>query len=241
MPIKKEVDVYQEAIEQQRSQAWLISFADLLSLILTFFVLLYSMSTLQEVHWETLVNALSERLRVNESAKTARPSADENVLRIELSEAKDLDYLAAVLQNALKNETQQADVFTIQKLEDRLILSLVSDLCFDPSSAKLKEKAHSAVSTAAEILQTLDNQVEVYGNASNIITATAAYPSDWELSLARAWSVASLLEERGYSYTVPAYGRAKASFATLPYNLSSEQREKATQRIDIVIRQNDAR
>ena len=76
--------------------AWLVTFADLVALMITFFVMLFATQKVDIGKWESLVDTLSYRLNPNQTILIARPSADRNAERLSRDRAIDLDYLETV-------------------------------------------------------------------------------------------------------------------------------------------------
>ncbi len=71
-------------------QRWMVTLADLLSLILTFFVLLFSMSTLELEQWEKISQSLSQNLSLEKKVKETKPAAEQAIEKINRLEAAPL-------------------------------------------------------------------------------------------------------------------------------------------------------
>ena len=104
------------------------------------------------------------------------------------------------MQDAMKAEVD-AKTVTIQELEGKLTVSLVEAILFDSGKANVKKAGKDALAKVAEVLKNVkDQDIIVAGHTDNVpITSklAATYPTNWELSAARAIAVVKLLEADG--------------------------------------------
>lgn len=218
------------------SNAWMLTFADLLSLILTFFVLLYSMSVIQHRPWEELVMTLNQQLNpTRQEPEEPTYDADFTISGENKPIAMDLDYLHAILDEK-KQRSEAMQSMLIVRLEDRLMISLISDSLFPPGSANLYADAAPLMLILGETVQQINNAIEIYGHTDPSPIDTNAFPSNWELSLSRAGTIANELYRAGYRYPIRVYGQADSRYAALPSHLSERQRFTLARRVDVVIR-----
>lgn len=211
---------------------WMVIFTDLVSLMLTFFVLLFSMSSVQVDRWKEMVDALSQTLNPAREKVDPVPVAPYNIATLSLRRAVNLDYLGAVL-NDLMRQDEVLVHSRILGLEDRLIVALAGDLVFDPGEAGLSERGRHALFVLGGVLRNVGNQVGVNGYTDSTPPG-GAYASNWELSLARAATVANALKRSGYGEDIVAYGYADSRLKQLA-GMPAEQRASLARRVDIVI------
>ncbi|HEY3448475.1 MAG TPA: OmpA family protein [Myxococcales bacterium] len=109
------------------------------------------------------------------------------------------DALAATVKELDKiiKEGDLKDVMVIDKGSDRVVVRMKSQLLFAPGQAQLEQKATNVLTNIATAIARIPNQVRVEGHTDDTPIATAAFPSNWELSSARAISVVRYLEDRG--------------------------------------------
>jgi len=215
------------------SRAWIVTFTDLVSLMLTFFVMLFAMSNVKVDRWEAMTDALSRTLSPNNGAVPATATAKFNVATVVRKAAINLDYLAGVLQETVVAD-QLLSQSRIVRLEDRLIIALPGDLLFQPGKAELSARARDALFSLGGVLRNLGNEIGVNGHTDPVPPVDSIYPSNWELSLARALSVAEALRHAGYPQDIVSYGFADSRFGELP-DLPLDQRRALGRRVDIVI------
>jgi chemotaxis protein MotB len=178
------------------SRGWLVIFTDLVSLMLTFFVLLFSMSNLQIDRWEQMIDALSQTLNPSQEKTTVAVTAQYNIATLFRKRAVNLDYLGSVLEDTVAEDPvlQRSQVI---RLEDRLVIALPGDLLFAPGRAVLSERARQALFVVGGVLRNVGNQIGVNGHTDPTPPEGDAYKSNWELSLARAVAVSNMLKRVG--------------------------------------------
>ena len=218
---------------QGPSKAWMVTFTDLVSLMLTFFVMLFAMSNVKVDKWDSMIDVLSLSLNVSRAKAVVASSTEYNVATIVRKQAINLDYLASVLEKTVAEDEVLAHS-RIMRLEDRLVIALPGDLLFAPARADLSEKAREAVFNLGGVLRNIGNQIGVDGHTDPVLVTGGAYASNWELSLARAAAVANALRRSGYTEDIIAYGFADSRFSQLP-DLPTDQRHALGRRVDIVV------
>lgn len=229
---------------EQRPQvggtAWMITFADLIMLLITFFVLLFSMSQVKTEKWQAVVEALSDRLNPESAHAKIGPFAERNVHRVFEPKLLGLDYLDTMLAEKVADEPLLAESI-IHRLEDRLVISLPGGALFAPGRAQLAADARAAVAALGTLLRYVDNSVEVTGHTHPATPLSEGFSSSWELSLARALAVAEVLREAGLSQRITAFGLADSRFHDLSPALSEWRRRQLARRVDVVLREGTAR
>ena len=212
--------------------AWLITFTDLVALMLTFFVLLFAMSSVKIDRWKEMTDALSKTLNPTRTTVSTPPTAQYNISTVFRKRAVNLDYLFAVLESKIENDpTLKTSRLTL--LEDRLVISLPGEDLFSYGNASLSEDAQTALFSLGGVLRHVENQLGVIGHALPSV-APGSYVSEWELSLARATAVANALTLAGYGEDVVIYGNG-ASELRIMSGLPADARRRLAQRIDIVL------
>lgn len=228
-------DMTPESQPARASTSWMITFADLVSLLLAFFVLLFAMSNVKTEKWQAVIETLSERLNPDTSRQRPVPAADFSVKWLIDPERLDLDYATAVVRDKLMNDAALAGV-SIRRLKDRLVITLPGESLFEPRSVRLTPDALQTTFMLAEIFRNADNRVDVNGYFGRDADADGAV-SKWEISAMRAIAVARAIRRAGLSRSITAYGLADAGYSELATSLSEERRKQLAERVDIVIRE----
>lgn len=226
--------------EPQTSTAWMLTFADLLSLILAFFVLLFSMTSVKKPEFQLITQSLSQRLNPVPEVESAGPNAEIAIEKEEVQVGRDIGYLNQIVSEKIENTPELKNRLLVQNLEDRLVLSITGEQSFISGSTTMTPQLEKLLLLLSDILRTLNNRIEIHGNADNSPTSGKTFPSNWELSLTRALAVADMLRENGYPHPLSVYGRGDSVYADLPQGLSPKEKEKLSRRIDFIIRADSA-
>jgi chemotaxis protein MotB len=207
------------AEEHVNHERWLVSYADFITLLFAFFVVMYSISQVNESKYRVLSNTLNaafnqpeisvQPVQIGEQAK----SNPVNLIQLDAMAIKDKEgqaggeqegempeefkQLSDQIEQALKGLIAQKLV-TLRGNELWLEIELSSSLLFDSGDAALRSnKALELLGQIAAILKTQQNPVRVEGFTDDKPIHTARYPSNWELSSARAASVVQFFMEEG--------------------------------------------
>lgn len=182
-----------KAAKAENHERWLITYADLITLLLVFFIVLYAGSQDDSKKFAILAQGL--RSAFNNAATNGgggttpifdgTGSTNQGGTQQEIT---DFESITAILQRVAQ-EQGFADKLDLQLLPDRITIGLTSDLLFGSGSAGLKESALPALDAVAQVIKDKPNEVRVEGHTDNVPINTADFPSNWELSSARATAV----------------------------------------------------
>ena len=209
---------------------WMVTFADLMSLLLTFFVLLLSFSNMEVVKFKTAIGSIQDALGLRSELDISDQPRGETLMEaFDPKEGRQENEASArheEVQEALRQmleETGARDKGETRVSKHGVILRLSGDLMFDSGEARISERAREVLDGLAEYIANVDRGVDVIGHTDDIPINTAAYPSNWELSAARAGHAVRYLVEKGVD---PGRLRAigQASFVPIAANDSPENR-----------------
>ncbi len=171
-------------------ERWLVSYADFITLLFAFFVVMYSVSQVNESKYRTLSETL-------ESAFSGiREVPEEKIQPEELSETAQLSEIASEL-DAVLSEVLSDENMTIRGNEQWLEVELNANLLFSSASDVLNDQARDVLTSVADVLSPFDNAVAIEGHTDDLPISNDRYQNNWELSSARAISVVSLLSYQG--------------------------------------------
>ena len=227
----------QEAI----SNTWLISFTDVMALMLTFFVLMFSMSTPDQEKWEKLRSDVKDKFSLSKGQPLNRGSQDTvNIEKVNFSKALNLTYLKRLFEKQIEDNPVLASI-QMMEIDGGLILSLPQKLLFDASNAQVKETGGEALYALAAGLNRIKNRIEIVGHTDPRAINNEIYPSNWELSLARAANVAGVLEDVGYSNAIIIRGHAAARYNDMDKTIPEKTRLDVSRRVDVVVMEDDGK
>ncbi len=156
---------------------WLITYSDMATLLLAFFLLMYSFSVLTEDRQRQLV----EELR----------TVSENRVRRE-PPREDLEQAAREIAAQFR-----ADQAFVENTETEVTVGLSSEVTFASGDDALSEMGREALRRAGAILSRVPNELRIEGHTDSVPMRGPRFPSNWHLSAARAQSVVRLLIESG--------------------------------------------
>lgn len=235
MESKKDNLDFDSSEPTHNSSAWVLSYCDLLCQLICFFVLLFATSSVKNQQWEEVKTSLSQRLAPNKDATINNPAAEISIEKIVVGQGRDIGYLNQVLKEKI-GDSALKDKLLIQNMKDRLVLSITGDQSFVSGSIQMTPELQSLLVLLSGVLGTMNNRIEIHGNADSSPTSGKEFPSNWELSLARSQAVADMLREHGYNFPLRVYGRGDSTYADLPQSLNLKEKQKLSRRIDIIIR-----
>jgi len=221
------------ATQDESSVGWILIFTDMVALLLSFFVMLFSMSAVPVNEWETTIDILEEALNLS-TEEEKDPTEDYNISSVLLERARtNVNYLLPIIEPKIKQDEIIKDS-PIILLDDRIVISLSGDLLFASGKAELTAKGRKALFNLGGVLRNIRNTIGVYGYSEDEKFDRDKYTSDWELSLARAVSVANELKRAGYMEEILSFGYGGARSFKLA-NVSKDRRQSLSRRVDIVI------
>jgi len=205
--------------EHVNHERWLVSYADFITLLFAFFVVMYSISSVNEGKYRVLSDSISAAFDPSQAGlpiKLSSPLRPPIVDREFLTRTED----TVNIQNQYPNQStgpkaSEKDKINLRKISQQVSKSLAplvekdlikltnndlwieieikSSILFASGSARLAPQARPILRKIGEILGKFDNQVQVEGFTDNVPIDTEEFPSNWELSSARAASVVHLL------------------------------------------------
>lgn len=178
---------------------WLATFGDLMSLLLTFFVLLLSFSTINVINFNDAMGALQGALGVLSGEPELSLPIKQSLPRSEgnLQQAEVISKAAAEVEEAIEEAGLQGDV-NLEESSTGIIIRVDDKLFFDVAEANLKSESIPLLKKLGIILKEFPNQLNVQGHTDSQPINTDLYASNWELSGMRALAVARyFIEEVG--------------------------------------------
>ncbi len=218
------------------SQGWLLTFADLVSLLITFFVLLYSMKQVDQSQWDTLRGALTGVFAEQEAVVIVRPDQFQTAESLPNLPADSLPYLEGVLRSEfMENPTLKNMQLAYDENFGTLKLTFAGQDIFMPNATKLQREGRLAIMKLADKLRHLDNRIQVIGHAAPQPLPGHNDKTPWLEAMERATQVTALFHERGLSPRIPAVSFGASHFDELSTLLPPEERLQRARRVEILI------
>lgn len=199
--------------EPESHERWLVSYADFITLLFAFFVVMYAISTLNEGKYRVLADSLIVAFR-NDPVVTAQTTglapmnrttsslppprpAVRAVDPLRKQKTREMQDLAKRISNAMTPLVQSGQV-RLTQLPQGLAVEINASVLFAPAQAKLQQaESIAALEAVAKLLAPGQQQIRVEGHTDYLPIASVAFPSNWELSSARASSVVRLFIAAG--------------------------------------------
>lgn len=191
--------------EPDNHDRWLVSYADFITLLFAFFVVMYAISSVNENKYRSLAASLGAAFTgapvvAEPAARIAAPvqlpsrrQKESEVLR---REREQMTKIARDILSVLAPLVEQGKV-RVTQLSRGITVEINASLLFAPGEAKLAAASGQALQAIAEVLRNDHHAIQVEGHTDDTPINSALFPSNWELSAVRASSVVRLFAENG--------------------------------------------
>ncbi|HIE59735.1 MAG TPA: flagellar motor protein MotD [Hydrogenothermaceae bacterium] len=193
-------------------ERWLVSYADFVTLLFAFFVVMYSISSVNDEKYESLSDALEgaflgghkvqvikHPIEVEQELTTIKPIILENPSTEELQkkqqlsdeilkERRELQLISEQFEDVLQPYVEN-DLVNVKRNDFWIELEMNSELLFLSGEAELSRKAIPVLKKIAEVIRLIPNVINIEGHTDNVPIDTVEFPSNWDLSSARATAV----------------------------------------------------
>ena len=197
--------------EHDNHERWMVSYADFITLLFAFFVVMYALSTVNEGKYRVLSESMSTAFRnveINTSTPLPpliappipviqKPSAVVKVSDAEKQKQRDkMRNVAKEILQVMAPLIEQGKVRVLETSRG-VAIEINDSILFSPGQALLQPALIKAMSGIAEVLAPTDFPITIEGHTDNVPIKTAQFPSNWELSAVRATTVLRLFADSG--------------------------------------------
>ena len=203
--------------ESENTDRWMVSYADFVTLLFAFFVVMYAISSVNEGKYRVLSDTMTEAFKVapkspqpiqiGKENKIISSTKQDNKLiesikpvrvlpKAERTYEKEMKQIAETVSSAVQ---PLIDKGLIKVTQNKLWVEIEmnTNILFSSADSELEDEAYPALKALAAVLKTLPNSIDVEGHTDNVPINNARFPSNWELSAARAASVVHLFTRYG--------------------------------------------
>ena len=244
--------------EHENHERWLVSYADFITLLFAFFVVMYSVSSVNEGKFRVVSQSIVEALNpmINMSASTIKISPEAvggptstRAISIDMQIFRKLTDTLKIVSpeksgKAVAGKSDQAGASSprlpgesqaaVAQDERGVVVSIANAVAFEPGKAELLPEARATLIQVATALQGFPSQIRVEGHTDNIPIHTGEFPSNWELSSARAVTIVRFLAEGGHLPPDRLAAAGYGEFHPVAANDTTEGRA-ANRRVELVI------
>jgi len=221
-----------EDVPPPGAPAWMVTFSDMTTLLLTFFVLLLSMATLDQRKIKEALGSLQGALGVLESGQKTEIGKEEILSRLEFVEQAKQSQ--SRMLSGIRNYIEQANLssaVSVIKTDKGISVRIMDSVLFESGSATLLDSAKFILEKLAGVIKDSPYYVMIEGHTDDIPISTARFPSNWELSTARAISVAKFFISQGVKPDILSVA-GYAEYHPIVPNITPENRAK-NRRVEI--------
>lgn len=239
---------------------WMTTYSDLVTLLLTFFILLFSMASVDSKKFEQVAQSLRSAFMDTSNGEMYDHNNGKDVVSI-----LDQNMPSDVEEQDINNKNKDGNVSDSesQKKEDAIaefkeeiealisglniseyvhvidektsiILRIDSVILFDVGKADIKVSGKETIKKVGELMRQLDTDIAVQGHTDNVPIKTSLFPTNWELSTKRATNVVIFLVNECSLEPTKLTATGNGEFKPVVPNDTEENRQK-NRRIDIVI------
>ncbi len=221
---------------------WLTTYGDMVTLLLTFFVFLYSFSTIDVQKFQKMIYSFQDAIGVLPGGVTTIPG-EETMQGAQLTgpgqemtlNAEQVKKVHEMMVQLLESENLMNEV-TVRVEERGIVISIIDGLLFQSGSVELIPPARRLIYKIVQIVKDLPNQISVEGHTDNVPLNRGPYRDNWGLSAMRAAVVGSYLAEAGIDpkrLRTVGYGQSRPLVPN-----DTEEHRRINRRVDIVILNN---
>jgi chemotaxis protein MotB len=197
-----------EEHEQHADERWLVSYADFITLLMVLFVILYSMGQVDIRKYQKLADSMRTAFTLGGPSKVVDGQIDQTGGTSEDGTAKPIvvpgipegptqsEEVAGELTSMLASQNLGNSV-SVQTNIEGVLISLSDRLIFQEGQANLPAESLPILDTIVKMLQPINNKIRLVGHTNNTPSTNPLYPTNWDLSLARALSVGKYLMNKG--------------------------------------------
>ena len=233
--------------QEEGSPAWMNTYGDMVTLLLTFFVLLFSFSTVDADKWKALVESFSGKVEISAPQLSLDPSTrmDELILALgtpaptpkgDIEDEKRFDELYRKIKNHVQEKGLDNEL-NVSKDDGTIIIRVMDSALFDSGQDKIRQDALTMLSNIISIFDQYDDaikEIHVEGHTDNVPISSSRFKSNWDLSTSRAVSVIQYCIEHSHlspmKYAAAGYGE----YHPIADN-NTEEGKARNRRVDFVL------
>ncbi|NMA65102.1 MAG: flagellar motor protein MotB [Clostridiaceae bacterium] len=240
---------------------WMTTYSDMVTLLLCFFIMLFAMSTVDKATFTEMAESLANSLIKLNSGDSILEHAGTSIISLNFAEMRRIqeqdkegliedaeemivdakqqieDKKIDAVKDSIRETMDESDIsdrVNVTEEHDFLLISLESEVFFDSGSAEIRPEGVKVLTSIAQVLKSIDNEILVSGHTDNIPIKNSKFASNWELSTARATNVVKyFVEVEGLDPTLLT-ATGNGEFRPIADNNTSEGRQK-NRRIEIKI------
>jgi chemotaxis protein MotB len=204
--------------KKENSERWMLTYSDLITLLMVFFIVLYSMSNINKDQYQQLAKSLenalgssgtsadgsiipkgsgilnggtgltSSEIQENGATEDGKSAEDNFSYESDGISKEEFIELRTSLYNAIK-DSDLKDTLKITVEDKGMVITLPNDILFGSGEAEVRSEMKPILDKVAQLINSIDSPVQIEGYTDNVPVNTIRYKSNWQLSAERAANV----------------------------------------------------
>ena len=231
--------IAQNIDEEEGAPAWVVTFGDLMSLLLCFFVLMLSFSEMDRKKYKIVSGSIKQafgiqkKVPVFESPKGQKMIAREFDQSIVMAKIKD-EIVGPILEELRSNIGFEEELVDLDVTEDQVTIRLMGETTFDTGKAEIEPQFKLLLIKLGAILKTAPGDIVIVGHTDNVPLVGGRFRSNLGLSIARSGNVAEFLLHNSSIEPDRVSTMGFGEYRPLVSNATPEGREK-NRRVEIIL------
>ena len=167
---------------------WMTTFSDLMSLLLTFFILIVSFSSIELIKFQKAMGSLQGALGILPQQQSVIFQKEPIIPQLAEHQRRRVQKVAGEFRKMIKKKGLDQQV-KLETTDRGVVIRINSPILFDLGKARLKPQAFPILDKIVDLTKDWPNSIQIEGHTDDLPIHTAQFPSNWDLSTARAMSV----------------------------------------------------
>ncbi|MGX9755044.1 flagellar motor protein MotB [Clostridioides difficile] len=230
--------LHDEDEKEENNERWLLTYSDLITLLMIFFVIMYSMSNVDAEKYKQLSQSLNSAFGgssgvIEGGQSKIEPVVDPNNNNLDSLQNPEVKEVAENIQNYL-NESGLANSVSLKAQDRGLVISLKDTILFDTGKAVIINDSRDKIIQIGKMLNEMNSYIRVEGHTDNRSIKNSEFKSNWDLSVMRATNVVQLLIDSAGIAPNKLSAVGYGEFRPIADNSSPDGKSK-NRRVDIVL------
>jgi flagellar motor protein MotB len=227
-----EEDIEIEAEDSGEPPAWMLTFADLVSLLICFFVLLYSMKSVDESIWKKISGSFAGALNYSQKFKEVTPNSDSGVEAEKILNSDGMEYIQSILMTKFEKEGLLELVrFSRSEVDNSLHVHIPASHMFVGDSQEITKRGEKVLTFLTETIQYIDDSLEIAS-----YTAHDEQGLSIQKSMLRSLAVRDFILRKGADKAIKVFGFGSAQYDEMKDIMLPAELESQTVKLEFIIR-----
>jgi len=227
---------------------WVVTFGDLMSLLLCFFVLLLSFSEMDKAVYKQVAGSLEKAFGVQRKTKTMDPPKGISIIAKDFDQEliptmQQIEFIASQIKEAINEELKKlgdemneelTGLVEVEAGEDQVTIRFMGESTFASGRAEIRRAMLPVLTKVAGVLNETKSEIIIAGHTDNVPIRRGRFRNNLDLSIARAASVANFMLEKGAVAPQRISTMGFGEYRPLATNKTAEGRQK-NRRVEIVL------